>query len=413
MPLIDLSAVTTTLNKTFIPLLWDDHRNNVLVGGASSGKSFDTAIKVVYKVLAEPGHRFLIVRKVGRTLKHSVYDQIRAIILNWSMYDLFNFNLTDLTITCKINGNEILFTGLDDVEKLKSIYGVTDIWVEEASEILEADYNQLDLRLRGETKYKKQIILTMNPISALHWIKSRFFDKVEPDTLTHRSTYRDNKFLDKDTISRLEGITDPYFKSVYVDGEWGVYGNIVFNNYIIHDFDFGENDLENICVGMDYGYIHASAIIRCGFKDGELYIFDELYGKSWTNADFIEAAQDQWGENAKRWQITADSAEPDRIDEWNRYGYRVDPAKKGKGSLKYGIDYLCQHRLHIHATKCPNLAREVQMFKRREDKSGVVIDDFVEINDDCIAALRYATEWIWGQYHGVVSESWGVDVLGL
>jgi phage terminase large subunit len=109
--------------------------------------------------------------------------------------------------------------------------------------------------------------------------------------------------------------------------------------------------------------------------------------------------------------ITADSAEPDRIEEWNRAGYKVYPAKKGAGSLKYGIDFLCQQKLHVHP-RCQNMIRELQMFKRREDKDGNVQDAFVEINDDCIAAARYATEWIWGQYHGTVS-GYAADELGL
>jgi phage terminase large subunit len=408
---IDPKKARKTLNKAFLPIFDSGYRNNIIVGGAASGKSFDMAIIILLKTILEDGHRWLIVRNVGRTLKHSVFDMLISVIGSWRMGDLFKIKKSDLSISYAPNGNQILFTGLDDVEKLKSIYGITDIWIEEASEITEADYNQLDLRLRGETKHKKQVFLTMNPISAQHWVKLRFFDQQEPDTLTHRSTYKDNRFLDADTIERMEGITDPYFKAVYVDGEWGVYGNIVFTNYVIDDFPFTEEDLENVCTGMDYGYAHASAVIRAGFKDGELYIFDELYGKEWTNADFIEAAKDQWGDEAYSWMITADSAEPDRIEEWNRAGYKVYPAKKGAGSLKYGIDFLCQQKLHVHP-RCQNMIRELQMFKRREDKDGNVQDAFVEINDDCIAAARYATEWIWGQYHGTVS-GYAADELGL
>ena len=178
MATIDLSKITEAMNPKFIPLLFDKHRKNIIVGGAASGKSYDTAEKVLYKLLAEPGHRFLIVRKVGRTLKHSVWDLLNSIISNWDMTSLFRTNKTDLSIFCKVNKNEILFTGLDDVEKLKSVYGITDIWIEEASEITETDFNQLDLRLRGHTKYKKQITLTLNPIAITHWIKKRFFDNI-------------------------------------------------------------------------------------------------------------------------------------------------------------------------------------------------------------------------------------------
>jgi phage terminase large subunit len=402
MPTIDLRNVPSRINPKFLPLIEDQHRVHVLIGGASSGKSYDTGIKVVYKMLAEPGHKYLVIRKVGATLRHSVYDLIVEIIDAWGMRPLFDVRLGDMSITCNANGNKILFSGLDDVEKLKSVQSVTDIWVEEASEITEGDFNQIDLRIRGKTAYHKQITLTLNPISALHWIKHRFFDREEPNTLTHHSTYKDNIFLDQETKVRLEQIKDPYYYDVYVLGKWGVYGNVVFNNYVIEDFDYTEEDFENVCTGMDFGFAHASAIERIGFKDGELYSFDEVHAKGLTNPVLIERAKEHFGDELYNMVITADSAEPARIQEWRDAGITVLPAKKGKDSVRFGVDYLSRVTWHIHASRCINLAREVQSFKRREDKDGNALDDFVEINDDGIAACRYATEWIWGQAHGVV-----------
>ena len=111
------------------------------------------------------------------------------------------------------NGSEILFAGLDDVEKLKSIYNITGIWIEEASELLEGDFNQLDIRLRGKTKYYKQIIITFNPISIMHWLKRRFFDRKDKRARVHESTYKDNRFLDEEAIRTLESFkeTDEYY----------------------------------------------------------------------------------------------------------------------------------------------------------------------------------------------------------
>lgn len=412
MPTVDVSRVPESMNPAFVPLLWDTHRFNVLKGGAGSGKSYDTAEKILYKVITEPGHRYLVVRKVAKTLRHSVFDLCKAIISSWGLTPLFRILESDMSVTFTWNGNQLLFVGLDDVDKLKSIYGITDMWVEEASEISEGDFIQLNLRLRGETRYKKQITLTFNPISVLHWLKRRFFDSPHPDVLTHHSTYRDNRYLDADSRSEIESITDPYYRAVYAEGEWGVYGNVVFSNYVIEDFDYTESDLENVCQGMDFGFAHANTIERLGFKDGELYAFDECYGKGWTNGVFIEAAREQWGDALYGWQITADSANPGHIKEWCDAGYRVTGAQKGDGSLRYGVDYLAGRRLHIHASRCPNLAREVQSFKRREDKDGNALDAFVEINDDCIAAARYATEYIWAQSHGRLAD-YSAAALGL
>lgn len=81
-----------------------------------------------------------------------------------------------MTITNTRNGSTLLFMGLDNIEKLKSIQGITGIWIEEVSECQKGDILELNRRLRGETKYYKQIILTFNPISHLHWLKEHFFD---------------------------------------------------------------------------------------------------------------------------------------------------------------------------------------------------------------------------------------------
>ena len=124
-----------------------------------------------------------------------------------------------------------MFAGLDDVEKLKSIYNVTMIWIEEASELEEGDFNQLDIRLRTDFPYYLQMILTFNPISITHWLKKRFFDKKDKRATVHESTYKDNRFLTKEAIETLEAFkeTDEYYYMVYCLGQWGVTGKTVFN----------------------------------------------------------------------------------------------------------------------------------------------------------------------------------------
>ena len=114
-------------------------------------------------------------------------------------------NKTDMSFMFS-NGNEILTTGLDDPEKIKSIYNITSIWIEEATELEKGDFDQLDLRLRNDSDNYKQIILSFNPVSETHWIKAEFFDKpIENCTLLH-STFKNNKFLDKDCTNRGLGI---------------------------------------------------------------------------------------------------------------------------------------------------------------------------------------------------------------
>ncbi len=213
----------------FFGLYRDEARYLVLMGGAGSGKSIFAGRKILERVSSEAGHRVLVVRKVARTLRESCFAQLTGQVNEHFRPGDFRVNRTELSLTHR-NGSRIIFAGLDDNEKLKSIYNITMIWVEEASEILEADFNQLDIRLRGETPYYKQIILTFNPVDVRHWLKKRFFDSTVKGASVHRSTYRDNMFLDEAAKKVLEGYkeTDSYYYTVYCLGEWGVYGRSVF-----------------------------------------------------------------------------------------------------------------------------------------------------------------------------------------
>lgn len=217
-------------NETFLPLFFDRHRYLVVMGGGGSGKSIFAGRKVLERCATEPGHRWLVCRKVARTLRESCFRQLAGQAKEFYGAEVAKIYTGDMRITF-VNGSEILFAGLDDVEKLKSIYNITGIWVEEASELLEGDFSQLDIRLRGETAYYKQIILTFNPISILHWLKRRFFDRADERVKTHRSTYRDNRFLDEEARAVLEAFkdSDPYYYAVYCLGEWGVLGKSVFD----------------------------------------------------------------------------------------------------------------------------------------------------------------------------------------
>lgn len=229
----DLRART---NDAFFPLLWDHHRYLVLKGGGGSGKSILAGQKILERAVSEPGHRFLVCRKVGRTIRQSCFNQLVNQIAEYYPALRVKINRTDMVISFP-NGSEILFSGLDDVEKLKSIYNITGEWLEEASELTEADFNQLDIRLRGKTRFYKQIIVTFNPVSITHWLKRRFFDTPDPDdrVRVHESTYRDNRFLDEENIRVLESFRDidEYYYQVYCLGMWGVTGKTVFDGQAV------------------------------------------------------------------------------------------------------------------------------------------------------------------------------------
>lgn len=238
--MIDKTSLTVQIpkkafNKVYLPSLYAKNRYLVFYGGAGSGKSYFIAQRFVIRLLEEKMCNVLVIRAYANTNKVSTYALLKQVISKWNLQKYFKCYDGEVKIKCILNGNEVVFKGLDDSEKLKSITfssgDLTDIWVEEASEITnESDFNQLDVRLRGKG-VKKQIVVSFNPVDVNHWLKKRFFDrKSDREIKIFHTTYKDNKFLDEDYVKLLESYkkTDPYYYSVYCLGVWGVFGETVF-----------------------------------------------------------------------------------------------------------------------------------------------------------------------------------------
>ena len=373
---------TRIFNDVYVPYLGNRSRYEIFYGGAGSGKSVFVAQRMLVRAMKEKGHKTLVVRKVAKTNRHSTFALITGIMQRWNIESLFKVNKSDMEITC-LNGNQIIFTGLDDVEKLKSIANITDIWVEEASEISHDDFKQLDLRLRGKTPYPLQITLTFNPISALLWHKAYFFDNPKDNTVILKTTYLDNKFLDdeyKQVINNLQHEDTTYY-NIYGLGEWGVLGNLIYSNWeVVSDVPAS---FDEIIWGLDFGFNNPSALLKIGIKDGNLYLLDEMYKTGLTNQDLIKELRHRVPTNEA---VYADSAEPARIEEIKRAGFRVYPAQK---DVTDGLDFVKRQRLFIHKT-CANVIKEIQGYKYKEDKDGNVFDEPVKFADHLMDAMRYA-----------------------
>lgn len=221
-------------NPVYMPLLREeDSRYLVLYGGAGSGKSLFTVQRLLVRLMEQPGRNLLVARAVAATHRDSTYALFKQVIGKWGLGSVFRCADSEMRIFCR-NGSAVIFKGLDDPEKLKSVTfpggELTDVWIEEASELNEGQFNQLDLRLRGQG-FKKQMTLTFNPVSSLHWLKRRFFDSEDPRATVLKTTYKDNLFLDDDYRRTLESYreSDPYYYQVYCLGEWGVLGKSVFH----------------------------------------------------------------------------------------------------------------------------------------------------------------------------------------
>lgn len=293
---VDLSRLPLISNDKYIPLFANTTRFLVMKGGAGSGKSYWAADKLIYRCLVEQDavmpHRFLVCRKVKTTIRESCFELVKKRIAYMGFAKLFKYNETNMTIKCR-NGNAIIFSGLDDVEKLKSIFDITGIWVEEASELQANDLRQLNIRLRGKRPYYKQILITFNPISYSNYLRPEFFtDPPRKDTLIVNSTYKDNKFIDEEYKEQLEAYkeTAPYYYQVYVLNEWGSSEGACFPEFINKPDNpdrkwthvirpFKVPDSWRILRSFDFGY---SKPFSCAWwavdYDGRLYRIHELYG---------------------------------------------------------------------------------------------------------------------------------------
>lgn len=211
------------VNDAYYDLLNDTNRYEILYGGSGSGKSVFASQKIVLRCVGEEKHRLLCIRKVANTLRSSVYQILIDCITDLGLRLEFEINKTEMRFTHTPTGNEILLAGLDDVEKLKSITGITSIWIEEATELNEGDFDQVDLRLRGETENYKQIILSFNPIDERHWLKKRFFDLKPENATVLKTTFKDNLFIDDEyrTVLEQKASVSPNLYRIYYLGEWG------------------------------------------------------------------------------------------------------------------------------------------------------------------------------------------------
>ena len=248
---VNIKISKKVFNPVYLPYLENDDRYLIFYGGGSSGKSYFIGERIILKQITPKKCNQLIVRQTADTNRRSTFPLLKQVISNWGLSEHFKINESDMRIVCKLTGNEIAFAGLDDVEKIKSITfangELTDIWCEEATEMQEADINQLKVRLRGG-KSKKQMVLSFNPINIQHWIKKHFIDSGLATVCF--STYKDNKFLTDDDRKALEDLrlTDEYTYNVYCLGKWGILGKTVFDARAI------QSRLEDIPRPLKTGY---------------------------------------------------------------------------------------------------------------------------------------------------------------
>ena len=274
---VNIKISRKVFNDVYLPYLDNEDRYLVFYGGGSSGKSYFIAQRWVYKLIQPRRCNLLVTRNTGDTNRTSTFPLFKQVISDWGLSEHFKINESDMHIVCKLTGNEVVFKGLDDIEKVKSITfangELTHEWCEEATEMQEADINQLKVRLRGG-KSNKQMVLSFNPINIQHWIKKHFIDSGLATVCF--STYKDNKFLTDDDRKALEDLkyTDEYTYEVYCLGKWGILGKTVFDARAIQKrLDELERPLKTGYFLYDYDGLRMTNIRWVNDRSGYIHIY--------------------------------------------------------------------------------------------------------------------------------------------
>jgi PBSX family phage terminase large subunit len=410
------------------------YTNFIFPGGRGSTKSSFIGGRIIpLLIIANPNCHAAIFRKVGNTLKTSVYAQIQWGILDLGLQDYFTFHVNPLEIIYNPTGQKIVFLGLDDPGKVKSIklpFGYIAItWWEELDQFGgEAEIRKaMQSTMRGGPIYWN--FMSYNPpISVNNWANEYTEDcerNRQKDTLVVRTTYLDvpRQWLGEAFIEEAEYLqqTNPRaYENEYMGIPVGTGGN-VFDN--VEHMDMPDSFIatfDNIYNGLDWGFANDPNAYNKMYFDvarQDLYIYGEHTAKHESNRELYEVLYEQPhlkrrvfkiinGQEVTEYVdvpfmemnelITADSAEPKSIADFKAYGCFMRPAEKGPDSIRYGIKWFQSLRhIYIDKYRCPDTYDEFVRYEFDRDRDGHIISSFPDRDNHHIDACRYATERHW------------------
>lgn len=397
----------------------------LMIGGYGSGKSFTGFLKTALLATQEK-RKILVVRKVYSTLKDSCYEDLKEAFDTLGVRKKWKLIKSPYEAENIKNGSKIIFKGMDDWRKLKSIKNIDYILIEEADELSIEDIKELRKRLRG-LNIKKHLVLMCNPVSRLSSIYKMFFtdegfnfdeeelyrkrELVKVDTITledgtkekfvikvHHSTYKDNPFLPASFIYELESEKDPRIRRIARDGKFGADGDLVLYNAVFEKDVFeryvaGKIDRKHLYRGIDWGY---SISYTCGLMMAvnpvlnELYIYWEYYDKGKTTQELMQGLQALKNNNIP---IYADSASSQTIADFYDAGFNIYGATKGKGSVEYHEQLLRSFsRIVIDIDRCPNTKATAEECVYKKDKNGEIQAGNYNIDPHSFDAASYGLE---------------------
>jgi len=377
---IEVTDVFTRNLKATQPVILNE-------GGADSSKSYSLAQLFIYKFNNERDKSFLVCRKTLPHLRITAYRLIIELMKDYGYYGRLIHNKSERTLYNSANNNFMLFTSIDDPEKIKSAEFNYE-WLEEANEFTWDDFINLRKCNRAKTSPDEPntMYLSYNPVDEYGYINEKL--KPQADVQVIHSTVDDNPFAQEADIAVLDGLEsqdDTYYR-IYRLGKYAKLKGRIYEIEIVTEFP----ECRETIYGVDYGFINPSVLIKLGIdmENMSLYLTELIHETHLTNSQFIDRMKEEISEEHRDREIYADAAEPDRIEEAYEAGFNIKPSFKGKKSVLDGIDLVNRFKLYtkIEYTK---LVSEMRGYKRKVDKDGRVREEPVKFRDHCPDAVRY------------------------
>lgn len=402
------------LNDHFYDFIDDwEYKFYFLVGGYGSSKSYHVAVKLIKKLLQEK-RKALVIREVFDTIRDSCFDLLEEVTNAMGVEEYLTFTTSPMQVRFK-NGSRIIFKGMDKPAKLKSLNGVSVVWIEECSEVKYEGFKEILGRLRHPT-LSNHIILSTNPVSKSNWCYKYFFQDRKNDVLVlddeelyrkrimivgntyyHHSTVDDNFFVPASYVEQLDDLQvhDPDLYRVARKGQFGINGTLVFPQFevqphekILELMKAVKSPLEKN--GMDFGFVtsyNAALRMLIDHEEKILYIYQEYYSRNKTDPEIAEDMED-W----KNIVIKADCAEPKAIKFYKQSGFRMKACKKFKGSRSMYTKKVKRFKKIICSDACPNTIDELKELTFAVDKDGEIIEDEFNIDPHTLSAIWYGLD---------------------
>ena len=367
--------------KPYYDIKNSNKRICVLQGGTRSGKTYSILLALIEFAYKNKGKNLYITiaRKTFPSLRGTAMRDFFEILQKENLYDEKNHNKSSGTY--HLYGNVFEFISVDQPQRVRGRKRCV-LFMNEANEFTFDEYTQLALR----TTYK--IIIDFNPSDEFHWLYSQIIDADRDDVDFHISTYKDNPFLEKNTISEIERLkeVDDNLWRVFGEGQRGVATETIFPAFNIVD-EVPENAKE-VALGLDFGFsADPTSLVKIYKHDLDLYIDELLYEKGLTNQDIANKIKHLGIDRSI--EIFADSSEPKSIEEIFRMGgINIKGAKKGPDSVRIGIDVMRRHKLFI-TKRSENTIKEFRNYKWIKDKNNEITNKPIDAYNHTIDAVRY------------------------